>query len=62
MGDTCLGPHGPKLDMKMFYGNDPARWVSQMKHFFFLHNICIVDHKYQVALLYVDAKRWKWWQ
>ena len=60
--DTCHGPRGPKLDMQKFDGTNPVGWVSQMKHLFFLHNICTVDDKYQIALLYLDAKRWQWWQ
>jgi hypothetical protein len=58
MGDTSHGPRGPKLDMQKFDGTDPAGWVSQMEHFFCLHNICTTDDKYQVALLYLDAERW----
>ena len=52
MGDT----RGPKLDMQKFDGIDPEGWASQMEHFFFLHNIYTTDDKYQVALLYLDAK------
>ena len=62
MGDTRHGPRGPKLDMQKFDGTDPKGWVSQLGHLFFLHNICTVDDKYQVTLLYLDAERWQWWQ
>ena len=62
MGDTHHGPRGPKLDMKMFHGTDPEGWVSQMENFFILHNICTIEDKYQVAILYLDAEHWKWWQ
>ena len=32
MGDTCHGPHGPKLDMQKFDGTDPAGWVTQIEN------------------------------
>ena len=38
---------GPKLDMHKFDGTDPIGWVSQMEHFFFLHNICMDIDKVQ---------------
>ena len=59
MGDTHHGPHGPKLDMQKFDGTDTEGWVYQMEHFFFLHNICIEEEKYQVALVYLDAEHWQ---
>jgi hypothetical protein len=62
MEDTRHGPHGSKLDMQKFDGTALEGWVSQMEHFVFLHNICVADDKYQVALLYLDAKCWQWWQ
>ena len=62
MGDTRHRIRGPKLDMQKFDGTDPEGWISQMEHFFFLHNICTTDDKYQVALLYLDAKCWQWRQ
>ena len=62
MGDTCHGPHGPKLDMQKFDGIDPEGWVSQMEHFFCLHSISTAKDKYQVALVYLDVEQWQWWQ
>jgi hypothetical protein len=61
-GDTRHGPRGPKLDMQELDGTDPVDWVSQMEHFFFLHNICTSDDKYQLSLVYLDAERWQWRQ
>lgn len=61
MGDTRHRTRGLKLGMQKFDGIDPEGWVSQMEHFFFPHNICTADDKYQVALLYLDAKCWQWW-
>ena len=53
--DTHQGHRGPKLDMHKFDSTDAAGWVSQMEHFFCLHNICTTNDKYQVSLLYLDA-------
>ena len=58
--DTRHKPRGPKLDMQKFHGNDREGWVSQIEHLFFLHNICTVNDKYQVALLYQDEECWQW--
>ena len=51
MVDIRDRPRHPKFD-----GIDLEGYVSQMEHFFFLHNICTTDDKYQVALLYLDAE------
>lgn len=56
LGNTHQGHRGPKLDMQNFDVTHPMGWVSQMKHFFFPHNIYIVNDKYQVSFLYLDSK------
>ena len=61
LGDTHMGHHGPKLDMHKFDGMDPAGLVSQMEHFFYLHNMCTYVDKYQITLVYLDVEFWKWW-
>ena len=62
MGDTCHEPRGTKLDMQKFDGTDIEGWVSQMNHFFCLHNINTTEDKYKVSLLYLDVECWQWWQ
>ena len=56
------GYRGPKLDMHKFDGKDPYDWVSQMEQLFILHNIQDNNEQLHVALLYLDLKRWRWWQ
>lgn len=62
LGDTHQEIHGPMLDMHKFDGTNPTRWISQIGHFFYLHHINSDTDKYQIALLYLDAESWKWWQ
>ena len=52
----------PKIEVNKFNGSDPAGWVSQMEHYFSLHNITDDMAKLRVAVLYLDFERWQWWQ
>ena len=62
LGDTHQGHRGPKLDMHKFDSTYMAGWVSQMEHFFFLHNIHTNVDKYQMVLFDLDAQCLKWRQ
>jgi hypothetical protein len=52
----------PKVEMHKFDGSDPAGWVSQLEHYFSLHNIQDDETKLHVGILYLDQERWQWWQ
>jgi hypothetical protein len=52
----------PKVEMNKFNGFDPIGWVSQMEHYFSLHDIKDDDTKLQVGVMYLDQECWKWWQ
>lgn len=52
--DMHRGHCVPRLDLHKFDGTDPIEWVSQMDHFFFLHNICT-----NIEILYLDVEHCK---
>ena len=56
LGDTHHEHRGNKLDMHKFDGTYPTKQVSEMEHFFYLHNICTNNDKCQVVLLYLDVE------
>jgi len=45
--------HVPRIDMRMFDGKDPGRWILQMEHFFDLHNVKNTQ-KVRIATLYLE--------
>jgi hypothetical protein len=48
--------------MHKFDGSDPVGWVSQMEHYFSLHDIRDDETKIHVGVLYLDQEIWKWWK
>ena len=60
--DSSGWNHFPKIEVNKFNGSDPVGWVSQMGHYFSLHNITDDMAKLRVAILYLDYERWEWWQ
>ena len=44
--------------MHKFDGSDPAGWVSQMEHYFSLHDIRYDESKLHVGFMYLDQERW----
>jgi hypothetical protein len=52
----------PKFEMHKFYGFDSIGWVSQMEHYFSLHDIRDDETKPYVGVLYMDQEIWKWWK
>ena len=59
--DNTQWNHLPKIDMNKFDGSDPAGWVTQMEHYFSIHNITYDMAKLRVAVLYFNLERWQWW-
>jgi len=49
----------PKIEVNKFNGPYPVGWVSQMEHYFSLHNITDDRAKVRVAVLYLDFERWQ---
>jgi hypothetical protein len=56
--DPCL----PKVEVNKFDGSEHTGWVTQMEHYFSLHNIIDDLIKLCIDVLYLDPERWKWWQ
>jgi hypothetical protein len=52
----------PKVEMHKLDGSDPTRRVSQMEHYFSLHDIQDDETKIHVGILYLDQECWQWWQ
>ena len=48
--------------MTKFDGSDPTGWVTQIEHYFSLHDITYDLAKLQYGVLHLDQERWKWWQ
>jgi hypothetical protein len=48
--------HLPKVEVNKFYGLDPTSWVTQMKHYFSLHDITFELNKLHIGVLYLDPK------
>jgi hypothetical protein len=56
--DLCL----PRVEVNKFDGLDPMGWVTQMEHYFSLHDITDELAKLHYGVLYLDLERWKWWK
>ena len=52
----------PKVEMHKFDGSDPTGWVSQMEHYFSLHDIRDDETKLHVGVLYLDQEWLQWWK
>jgi hypothetical protein len=46
----------PKVEMHKFDGSNPTGWVSQMEHYFSLHDIRDDETKLHVGVLYLDQE------
>jgi hypothetical protein len=46
----------PKVEMHKFDGSDLVGWVSQMEHYFSLHDIWDDETKIHVGVLYLDQE------
>jgi hypothetical protein len=46
----------PKVEMHKFDGLDPTGWVSQMEHYFSLHDIRDDETKLHVGVMYLDQE------
>jgi hypothetical protein len=46
----------PKVEMHKFDGSYPARWVSEMEHYFSLHDIQNDETKIHVGVLVLDQE------
>ena len=60
--DINISHRFPKVDLNKFDGSNPIRWVTQMEHYFPLHGITDDMIKLKVGVLYLDPKRWQWWE
>ena len=47
---------------EQFHGSNPLGRVTQMQHYFFLHGIIVDMTKHKAGVLYLDPKRWQWWE
>jgi hypothetical protein len=43
-----------------FDGSDPMGWVTQMEHYFSLHDIIDELAKLRYGVLHLDIERWQW--
>jgi len=50
------------VEVNEFDGSDPIGWITQMEHYFSFHGITGELVKIHYIVLYMDPKRWKWWQ
>jgi hypothetical protein len=50
------------VDVKKFNGLDPTGWVTQMEHYFSLHDITDELAKLHYGVLHLDLERWQLWQ
>ena len=55
-------PFPPKLDMYKFDGSNLVVWVAQMEQYFIMNDMQDYQTKLHVGALYLDQKRWQWWQ
>jgi hypothetical protein len=46
----------PKVEMHKFDGSDPVGWVSQMEHYFSLHDIQDDETKLHVGVLVLGSR------
>jgi hypothetical protein len=53
--------HLPRVEVNKFDGLDPTGWITQMEHYFSLHDITNELTKLCYGVLYLDLKHWKWW-
>ena len=53
--------HIPKIDMRKFYGKDPATWILQMEQFFDLNNVQNTQ-KVRMTTLYLEPNQFVWYQ
>jgi hypothetical protein len=51
--DPCL----PRVEVKKFDGSNPTGWVTQMEHYFSLHNITDELVKFHYNVFYLDPER-----
>ena len=51
--------HIPKIDMRKFYGKDPATWILQMEQFFDLNNVQNTQ-KVRMETLYLEPNQFVW--
>ena len=54
--------HPPRNEVKKIDGSDPTGWVTQMEHYFSLHEITYELAKLCYGVLHLDLERWKWWK
>jgi hypothetical protein len=52
----------PRIEVNKFDGSDPTGWVTQMEHYFSLHDITDDLAKLRYGVLHLDLERWQWWQ
>jgi hypothetical protein len=48
--------HLAKVEVNKFDGSNPTRWVTQMEHYFSLHEITDDLIKLHVSVLYLDLE------
>jgi hypothetical protein len=48
--------------VKKFDGSDPTGWLTQMEHYFSLHDITYYLSKLHYGVLHLDLEQWKWWK
>jgi len=48
----------PRVDVNKFYGSDPTDGVTQMEHYFSLHDIMDELAKLRYDVLHLDQERW----
>jgi hypothetical protein len=50
----------PRVEVKKFDGSNPMGWVTQMEHYFSLHDITNDLAKLCYSVFYLDPECWKW--
>jgi hypothetical protein len=53
-------PHLPIVEVKKIDGSDHTGWVTQMEHYFSLHDITNDMEKIHYGVFYLDIECWKW--
>jgi hypothetical protein len=61
---TCLhhDPHLPEVGVNKFDYSDPTTCITQMEHYFSIHDITDELTKIHYSVLSLDLEQWKWWQ
>jgi hypothetical protein len=52
----------PRVDVNKFDGSNPTDWVTQLEHYFSLHDITDELAKLCYGVLHLDLELWQWWQ